>query len=118
MGSHGLSDIAGEVLIDRRRRIFWQQGDALLDGSTRRSGRVQHGHGQRTIFDDNLSSCAHVGEQRGEVARRLGCRDVDRGHMHDDAAVPNPFPVNMLGTSNHLRILPHNYLTIIWRLWS
>ena len=79
MGSHGPCDIAGEVLIDRRRRIFWQEGDALGDGSTRRSGRVQHGHGQRTIFDDNLSSRAHVGEQRSEVARRLGCRDVDRG---------------------------------------
>jgi hypothetical protein len=66
MGSHGLCDIAGEVLIDRRRRIFWQEGDALGDGSTRRSGRVQHGYGQRTIFDDNLSSRAHVGEQRSE----------------------------------------------------
>jgi hypothetical protein len=34
-----------------------------------------------------------------------------RGHMHDDTAVPIPFRVKMLGTSNHLRILPHNHLT-------
>jgi hypothetical protein len=59
-------------------RVFRQQSDAFLDRSARRGRRVQHGYGQRTILDDDLSASSHLGQQRGEVARGLGCRDMDR----------------------------------------
>ena len=55
MSGHRLFDVTGEVLIDRRRRVFRQQSDAFLDGSARRGGHVQHGYGQRTILDVNTS---------------------------------------------------------------
>ena len=56
------------------------------NGSARRGGHVQHGYDQRTILDDDLSASSHLGRQRGEVARHLGCRDMDRCHMHDHTA--------------------------------
>jgi hypothetical protein len=82
MSGYRLFDVTSEVLIDRRRGAFRQQSDAFLDGSARRGRRVQHGYGQRTILDDDLSASSHLGQQRGEVARGLVCRDMDCGHTH------------------------------------
>ena len=69
MGDHGLRNIAGEVFIYCRWRVYRQQSDALLDGSALRERQVQHRNGQRAIFDDNLGAGTHVGQQRAEVPR-------------------------------------------------
>ena len=56
MGGRRVCDIVGEVLIDRRRGVFRQYSDALLDGPARRARRVQHGYGERPILDNDLST--------------------------------------------------------------
>jgi hypothetical protein len=81
MTGYRLCNVAGEVFVNRRREVFWQQGDALLDGSARRRWSMQHGHSESTILDDNLSTGADVSQQGGEIARGLGCRDVSRSHV-------------------------------------
>jgi hypothetical protein len=91
MGGDRVRNTASEVLIDRRRGVSRQQGDALLDRSAQRGWRVQNGYSQGTILDDDLGTRAHVCQQHVKVPRGLGYRDVDCRHMHDDTAVPSWF---------------------------
>jgi hypothetical protein len=78
--------VAANDLFEVAREAFVKSGRAaMLSGQSQRFreqpdarfGAMKDGDGFGMVFDDEFRTGAHPFEQRSEVARRFGFRDVD-----------------------------------------
>jgi len=81
MRGHRFLNVVREVFVDGCRGVFRKQSDALLDRATGRRRCAENGQWRGARFDNNLRARAHMNHQPGEIAGRLGFRNVDHCHI-------------------------------------